>query len=244
MRATFSFIYGLLTYVACVAALLYLIGFSGNVFVPTAVDIGVEAPWLQALGIDVLLIGLFAVQHSVMARRSFKRWWLRVVPPSVERSTYVLVTSLVLALLFWQWRPIVTPVVWQTESFPTVWLLAVLFWMGWCLVLISTFLIDHFELFGLRQVFSRLTKQEMRAPDFRTPLLYRYVRHPLYLGILLSLWSVPIMTTGHAIFSAGLSAYILVGIWFEERDLVAQFGERYRRYRADVGMLIPRRTRV
>lgn len=243
MGAIFSFLYGLIAYSACLGALLYLIGFSGDVLVPRSVDSGTAATLSEALAIDVLLLSLFAVQHSVMARKAFKRVWTRIVPQTVERSTYVLTTSVVLALLFWQWRPIAEPIVWRIGNTAAAELLWATFWLGWALVLISTFLINHFELFGLQQVFARLTGRAVPAPEFRTPLLYRYVRHPLYLGVLLSLWSVPVMTAGHLLFSMGLSSYILAGIWFEERDLIAQFGERYRRYRAEVGMLVPRRSR-
>ncbi|HXZ94045.1 MAG TPA: NnrU family protein [Burkholderiales bacterium] len=241
MGAIFSFVYGLISYVGGVAALVCMIGFSGDVLVPRTVDSGAATTWAAALCIDLILLSLFAVQHSVMARQAFKRWWVRIVPQPVERSTYVLATSIVLALLLWQWRPIPAPIIWRIENAAAVQLLWAIFWLGWALVLISTFLINHFELFGLQQVFSRLTGREMPATAFKTPLLYRYVRHPLYLGILLSLWSVPEMTAGHLLFSAGLSSYILVGIGFEERDLIAQFGEHYRRYRAEVGMLVPRR---
>ncbi len=243
MGAIFSFLYGLLAYSACLASLLYLIGFSGNILVPTSVDAGVPATWLEAACVDFLLISLFAVQHSVMARQSFKRWWTRIVPPAVERSTFVLATSLVLALMFWQWRPILSPIVWRVDRAAVVQVLWGGFWLGWAMVLVSSFLINHFELFGLHQVFARLTGRQMPAARFKTPLLYRYVRHPLYLGLLLAFWSVPRMTAGHLLFSAGATGYILVGIWFEERDLVAQFGERYRRYRQEVGMLVPRRIR-
>jgi len=244
MRAIFSFLYGLIAYAACLGALLYLIGFSGDVLVPRSVDSGTAATLAEALCINVLLLSLFAVQHSMMARQAFKRVWTRIVPRTVERSTYVLTTSIVLALLFWQWRPIPEPIVWRVGNAAAVELLWAMFWLGWVLVLISTFLINHFELFGLQQVFARLTGRTMPASEFRTPLFYRYVRHPLYVGILLSLWSVPVMTAGHLLFSMGLSSYIFAGIWFEERDLIAQFGERYRRYRAEVGMLIPRRSRL
>jgi len=244
MRAIFSFLYGLIAYAACLGALLYLIGFSGDVLVPRSIDSGTAATLAEALCINVLLLSLFAVQHSMMARQAFKRVWTRIVPRTVERSTYVLTTSIVLALLFWQWRPIPEPIVWQVGNAAAVELLWAMFWLGWVLVLISTFLINHFELFGLQQVFARLTGRTMPASEFRTPLFYRYVRHPLYVGILLSLWSVPVMTAGHLLFSMGLSSYIFAGIWFEERDLIAQFGERYRRYRAEVGMLIPRRSRL
>jgi protein-S-isoprenylcysteine O-methyltransferase Ste14 len=243
MGAIFSFLYGLIAYAESVGALLYLIGFSGDLLVPRSVDSGTTATLVEALSIDVLLLSLFAVQHSVMARQAFKRAWTRIVPQTVERSTYVLATSMVLALLFWQWRPIQEPIVWRIGNAAAMELLWAIFWLGWALVLISTFLINQFELFGLQQVFTRLTGRTMPVPAFRTPLFYRYVRHPLYLGILLSLWSVPVMTAGHLLFSIGLSAYVFLGVWFEERDLVAQFGERYRRYRAEVGMLVPRRSR-
>jgi protein-S-isoprenylcysteine O-methyltransferase Ste14 len=243
MGAFLSFLYGLIAYAACLGTLLYLIGFSGDLLVTRSVDSGPAATSAEALCINVLLLSLFALQHSVMARQAFKRGWTRIVRQPVERSTYVLATSMVLALLFWQWRPIPSPIVWRIENAALVHLLWGTFWLGWALVLVSTFLINHFELFGLQQVFARLTGREMPASGFKTPLLYRYVRHPLYLGILFSLWSVPLMSAGHLLFSMGLSSYIFVGIWFEERDLVAQFGERYRRYRAEVGMLVPRRSR-
>lgn len=244
MRGLFAFLYGVAAYTAGLAALLYLIGFSGNLLVPKSVDIGPDAPWAVALSIDVVLVVLFGVQHSVMARRDFKRWWTRVVPAAVERSTYLLATCVVLALLFWLWVPVATPVVWRVEGTAGVTLLWSLFGLGWLLVLVSTFLINHFELFGLQQVFARLKGRAVPATSFETPLLYRYVRHPLYAGLLLSLWAIPVMTAGRLLFAIALSAYILIGIGFEERDLVQQFGERYRRYRAEVGMLLPRRSRI
>ena len=240
MRALFSFLYGVAAYAACLAALLYFIGFSGNLLVPKSVDVGAAAPWAWAVVIDLLLIVLFGIQHSVMARRGFKRWWTRTVPEVVERSTYVVATSAVLALMFWFWLPITAPVVWRVEHGAVVALLWSLFGLGWLLVLVSTFLINHFELFGLHQVFARLTGRAMPEAQFRTPLLYRWVRHPLYTGLLLSFWAVPVMTAGRLLFALGCSAYILIGIAFEERDLVRQFGERYRAYRNQVGMLIPR----
>jgi len=240
VRALCSLLYGVAAYVACLAAQLYLIGFSGNLLVPKSVDVGAAAPWGQALATNLLLLALFGVQHSVMARRGFKRWWTRAVPPAVERSTYVVATCAVLALLFWFWVPITAPVVWRVEHNAGVALLWGLFGVGWLLALVSTFLINHFELFGLQQVFARLTQRAQPEAQFRTPLLYRYVRHPLYLGLLLSFWAVPVMTAGRLLFALGLSAYILIGIAFEERDLLRQFGERYRTYREQVGMLIPR----
>ena len=239
MGAFFSLLYGFVAYGAFVVTLLYAVGFIGNVFVPKSIDSGAPAPLAEALIVNILLLGLFAAQHSVMARRSFKRWWTRIVPQVLERSTFVLAASLTLAALYWQWRPIPTPVVWSVESAAGAQLLRAVFWLGWVVVLGSTFLINHFELFGLSQVFARLAGRELPEPEFRTPLLYRYVRHPLYLGFLLALWSAPTMTAGHLLFSLGATGYILVGIWFEERDLIAQFGERYRRYRSEVGMLLP-----
>ncbi len=243
MRGLISFFYGVTAYMACLAALLYLIGFSGNLLVPKSVDVGASTPWAEALGINLLLLALFGVQHSVMARRGFKRWWTRVVPPAVERSTYVVAACAVLALMFWFWVPISAPIVWQVEHITGVALLWGLFGIGWLLVLVSTFLINHFELFGLQQVFARLTQRALPEAKFKTPLLYRYVRHPLYVGLLLSFWAVPVMTAGRLLFATGFTVYILIGIAFEERDLLEQFGERYRRYRAEVGMLLPRRSR-
>jgi methanethiol S-methyltransferase len=241
MGAFLSICYGLIVYPFFLGTFLYAIGFIGNLVVPKSIDTGTPIPFVQSVVVDLLLLGVFAVQHSVMARRSFKRWWTRVVPSAVERSTYVLAASFALALLCWQWRPISEPVIWHVESATGVQLLWAVFWLGWAILLLSTFLINHFELFGLRQVFARLGGRELPKPEFRTPLFYRYVRHPIYLGFLLGFWAAPVMTAGHLLFSATATGYILVGIWLEERDLVAQFGEQYRRYRNQVGMLLPSR---
>jgi methanethiol S-methyltransferase len=241
MGAFFSLCYGLVVYPAFLATFLYAIGFVGNIVVPKSIDTGATDPLVPSLVIDLLLLSVFAIQHSVMARPAFKRWWTRIVPPAVERSTYVLAASLALALLCWQWRPISEPVIWRVESTAGVQLLWTVFWLGWAMLLLSTFLINHFELFGLRQVYARLVGRELPEPEFRTPLLYRYVRHPIYLGFLLGFWATPVMTAGHLLFSIGATGYILVGIWFEERDLITQFGERYHRYRSQVGMLLPGR---
>ncbi len=230
-----SALYGVAVYVFFLATFVYAIGFVGNVFVPRSIDSGAPAPLAEAIVVNLLLLGLFAVQHSVMARRGFKRWWTRIVPERVERSTYVLAATAALALLLWQWRPIPEPVVWRVQGAGAAMLMTV-FWLGWGILLVSTWLIDHFALFGLRQ--SLTGKAE--AAEFRTPLFYRHVRHPIYLGFLLAFWAAPVMTAGHLLFSIATTGYILIGICFEERDLVAQFGGRYRAYRAQAGMLLPK----
>jgi len=243
MRAFMSFLYGIAAYAFFLGTLLYAMGFVGNVFVPKSIDTGQPAPMAEAVIVDVLLLGLFAVQHSVMARRSFKRWWTRIVSPAIERSTFVLAATLALALLLWQWRPIAGPTIWKVESSPGILVVDAVFWLGWAVLLLSTFLINHFELFGLRQVFARLRGRELAKPQFVTPLLYRWVRHPIYLGFLLAFWATPVMSAGHLLFSIATTGYILVGIAFEERDLIAQYGGRYQSYREQVGMLLPRPSR-
>lgn len=238
MDALLSLLYGLAAYAASLATLLYLVGFTGNLLVPKSVDLG-SPPWPGGVLTNLLLVALFAVQHSVMARRGFKRWWLRIVPAAVERSTYVLATCAVLGLWFWAWTPLPFPVVWRMDGLPAA-VLWGLFATGWLLALVSTFLIHHFELFGLQQVWSRFTGRPRAEMPFSTPLLYRHVRHPLYLGLLLAFWATPVMTAGHLLYALAATAYVFIGVAFEERDLLVQFGERYRAYRADVGMLLPR----
>jgi len=236
-----SALYGVLVYLFFLATFVYAIGFVGNLpLLPKTIDSGPSGPWLEALLVNTALLGVFAVQHSVMARRSFKRWFTRIVPEPVERSSFVLAASLALALLLWQWRPIAAPMVWQISDPLARLAMHGVFWAGWVVLLVSTFLINHFELFGLRQVWAHLRGAALPAPDFRTPLFYRHVRHPIYLGFVLAFWATPEMSAGHLLFAAACSGYILVGIWFEERDLIAQFGERYRLYREQAGMLLPK----
>jgi len=239
MNRSIALLYGAIVYCFFLATFLYAIGFVGNVVVPKAIDRRVSSPFVAALILNVALLGLFAVQHSVMARPAFKRYWTTIVPKPVERSTFVLFASLVLALLMWQWQPM-PAVVWTVVNPIGVAALQVTFLLGWATVLVSTFLINHFELFGLKQAYAFFRSRELVRPAFRTPVLYRWVRHPIYLGFLLAFWAAPQMSVGHLLFSVATTGYILIGIWFEERDLVAEFGEQYRRYRASVGMLLPR----
>lgn len=239
--ATLAALYGLAVYLFFLATFVYAIGFVGNLpLLPKTIDSGATAPLAETLVVNLALLGLFAVQHSVMARRGFKRWWNQVIPESMERSTYVLAASAALALLLWQWRPIAVPVLWSVADPIGRLVLYGVFWLGWGVLLISTFLINHFELFGLRQVWANLRGQALPAPTFHTPLFYRHVRHPIYLGFVLAFWATPQMTAGHFLFAAACTAYILIGIWFEERDLLAQFGQRYVVYRQQVGMLFPK----
>jgi protein-S-isoprenylcysteine O-methyltransferase Ste14 len=219
------------------ATFLYLIGFVGDLVVPRTADNGPAAPLASALVIDVALIALFGVQHSVMARPGFKAGWTRIVPVALERTAYVVATSLVLIVLMALWRPL-PDLAWSVEGGGAVVLWA-LFALGWGVVLLSTFLINHFELFGLHQAWNAMRGQPAPAPQFRQPLFYRWVRHPLYAGFLLAFWAIPVMTAGHLLLAAGMTVYILIAIRFEERDLVAAMGAPYAEYRRRVGMLLP-----
>ena len=233
-----AFFYGIASYLIFFVTILYTIGFVMGLVVPKTIDTGADAPAIRAVVVNLLLMALFAVQHSVMARKGFKAWWTQYVPRPIERSTYVLASSVCLLLLFWQWRAI-PAVVWQIDDPDLAVAVAMLSLAGWVLVFLSTFLINHFELFGLSQVTDHLVDRQAEPQGFCTPLLYKFVRHPLYLGFVIAIWAAPVMTVGHLLFSAVITAYILVGIQLEERDLVAAFGDQYREYSQRVSMLIP-----
>jgi methanethiol S-methyltransferase len=232
-----GFLYGVVCYLAFFATFLYAIGFIGNFGVPKSMDSGPHRPFTYALAVNAALLGLFAVQHSLMARPWFKRAWTRLVPTPVERSTYVLFSSVALLLLFWQWQPM-GRVIWSVDSAAGQLFLQALYAAGWVTVLVSTFLINHFDLFGLRQVWLHLRGIPYTPLRFRTPGLYRIVRHPLYVGWLLVFWSAPLMTVAHLVFAIATTAYILLAIQFEERDLI-QFHAEYAEYRRRVPMLVP-----
>jgi protein-S-isoprenylcysteine O-methyltransferase Ste14 len=230
--------YAVVCYLVLLGTFLYAVGFVGNFLVPKAIDSGTAVPLTESVVVNVLLLGLFAVQHSVMARPAFKRWWTQTVPPHLERSTYVLASNFTLILLFWQWRPMPS-VVWAAGP-PWDTALWTVFAVGWAVVLVSTFLIDHFDLFGLRQVALFARGRPYTPPPFRIRGLYRLVRHPIMLGFLIAFWATPTMTWGHLLFAGMTTAYIVVGVCLEERDLRRAFGETYDQYRRQVGMLVPR----
>lgn len=232
-------LFGVAAYFIFFATFLYLVGFVGNLpWLPLTIDRGPAAPGIVAAVTDLALIALFGVQHSVMARQSFKRGWTRIVPQPIERSMYVLVTSVVLIAMFLLWRPIAHPI-WTVANRLAADALWAVFALGWGVVLLSTFLLNHFELFGLQQVYFNMRSKAAAAPQLRQPLFYRFVRHPLYTGFLLAFWATPAMSAGHLLFAAGMTVYILIAIRYEERDLVAMFGSGYEQYQREVGMIAP-----
>ena len=231
--------YSLLSYALFLLVFIYFIGFLSSIGVPKGIDTAVSrVSWPWAIVINVLLITLFAIQHSGMARKAFKHWWLRFVPAPIERATYVLFSSAVLALMIWLWQP-VSITVWRIESPLAVALLTSLYWLGWALVLVATFLISHLELFGIKQALDTVLR--LKAPDtsFKTPLLYKWVRHPMYAGFLMAFWATPHMTVGRLVFAVTCTLYIVIGSRLEEKDLLELFGDPYRRYQQRIGRLIP-----
>lgn len=238
-----AFLYGIAAYLVFFVTIVYAIGFVMGLVVPKTIDTGPDTPTAEAVIINLLLMTLFAVQHSVMARQRFKAWWTQFVPKPVERSTYVLFASLSLLLLFWQWRPM-PMIIWDVADPDLAVTLVTVSFAGWVLVFTSTFIINHFELFGLNQVTNHLVGKEAAPPRFKTPLLYKFIRHPIYLGFIIAFWAAPTMTAGHLLFAAVTTAYIFVGIALEEHDLVDLFGDEYQQYKQRVSMLIPWRRSV
>ena len=239
MRGLLSAIYSACAYILFFVTFCYAIGFVENAIVPKTIDSGPVGDPLISVLINSALLAVFALQHSIMARPAFKRAWTKIVPAEAERSTYVVAASLALALLLWQWRPL-PDLVWSISDPTLATVATAISWAGFGIVLLSTFLISHFHLFGVSQGFARMLR--LKAPDdqFVTPFLYRWIRHPLYLGFIIAFWAAPHMSVGHLFFAIATTAYIFIGIFLEERDLVAAFGERYREYRRKVGMLVPK----
>ena len=233
-----AFLYGIIAYLIFAVVIVYSLGFVTGLVVPKTIDSGSAGPLVESIVVNIVLMTIFALQHSIMARPQFKKWWTKIVPKSVERSTYVLLASLALALVFWQWRPI-PGVVWEVKEPTIAAFLLYLGVFGWVLVFLSTFMINHFELFGLHQVANNLAGKPMPPMKFATPMLYNVVRHPIYLGFIIFVWATPVMTAGHLLFAAVVTAYIFVGIALEEHDLIAVFGDEYRRYRQRVAMIVP-----
>ncbi len=238
MGRIISFVYGVLAHLGFLVAFMYLIGFLGNFVVPKSIDSGQAGPVGQALLINVILIAIFGIPHSVMARPGFKQWWTKVVPQHIERSTYVMISNLLVALLIWQWQPMVG-VIWNVEHPVGASVLWGLFGIGWVMIVLTSFVINHFDLFGLRQVYLHLRGMEYTPIEFKAKWIYQYIRHPLMLGWIIAFWSTPQMSAGHLVFAVGTTVYILIAIQFEERDLVKYHGEDYENYRRKVSMLIP-----
>jgi methanethiol S-methyltransferase len=242
MAKKLGVVYGVAVYLFFLLTFIYAIGFVENIGVPRSIDVGPAAPLGRAVLIDLILLGLFAVQHSVMARRGFKRWLDRLIPRPLERSTYVLAATAVLALMLWQWRPIPAEI-YAVGSGVGVALIGAVSILGWFLLLLSTFMIDHLDLFGVRQVLLNNRSIPYRHPEFVQSGFYRYVRHPIMAGFVVAFWAAPVMTVGHLLFAAATTGYILIGVQFEERDMEAALGETYRQYRMNVPMLFPLKLR-
>jgi protein-S-isoprenylcysteine O-methyltransferase Ste14 len=243
VQRTAILFYGLVAYAAFFVVFVYFIGFVMDLFVPVSVDRGPVSGILFASLVNLGLIAAFAVQHTIMARAGFKRWITRYIPEAAERSTFVLLASLILGALCLFWQPI-PAIVWQVESPPGAAVLWAICGAGWLLLFVSSYMIDHYDLFGLRQVWAQFIEKPPAKAAFVTRGAYKYVRHPLMLGVLMGVWAIPVMTAGHLLLAVGFTVYILIGVWYEERDLVAQLGERYQAYQKSVPKLMPWPKRV
>lgn len=239
MKKVFILIYGALAYIIFLIAFLYAIGFVGNIYVPKTIDSGAQSTLLSSILINFGLLSVFALQHSIMARPAFKKWFNSIFDQAIERSTYILLSSLALLLIYWQWQPITT-IVWEAESKIVIYFLYGVFFLGWLIVLLSTFMINHFELFGLAQIFNNFKNRKTPNPDFQTNYFYKIVRHPIMLGFLIAFWATPVMTVGHLLFTLVTTAYIFVAVkYLEEKDLKNFIGEKYKDYQEEVPMIIP-----
>lgn len=240
MKRFMTLLYAVLCYLLFFGTFIYMVLFLGDFsqWVPKTVNTGSEGAWPAALFINVGLIALFGLQHSVMARKSFKKWWTNLVPWQAERSTYVLFSNIALILLVWLWQPM-TQTIWSVDAAWATMMLEWGFWLGWLVVFLSSYMIDHYSLFGLRQAWNHWKQEELQAPKFMEPGFYKYVRHPLMLGFIIAFWSVPEMTAGHLIFSAGMTFYIFIGVHYEEKSMERRFGEKYESYRERVPKYFP-----
>ncbi|WP_341215926.1 methanethiol S-methyltransferase [uncultured Wocania sp.] len=239
MKKSIIFFYGIVAYLIFLIAFVYAIGFLGNIIVPKSIDSGTETTLLSSIVINIVLLSVFALQHSIMARPAFKKWVVTIISPAIERSTYILLSSLTLLLIYWQWQPITT-IVWEVKNEMVSIVLKTIFFLGWLIVLLSTFMINHFELFGLAQIFDNLKNIQTPNPKFQTNYLYKIVRHPIMLGFIIAFWATPIMTVGHLLFTIVTTIYILMAVkYLEEKDLRKFIGERYETYQKEVPMVIP-----
>jgi len=239
MKKLIIFLYGIFAYLLFLIAFLYAIGFTGNFIVPKSIDSGVETTFLQALLVNALLLSVFAIQHSIMARPAFKKGFTKIINPAMERSTFVLLASLALLLIYWKWQP-VTTIVWQAENEIAIYILTGIFFLGWLIVFLSTFMINHFELFGLKQIFDNLKDKQTQSPKFQNNYFYKIVRHPIMLGFIIAFWATPTMTTGHLIFAVITTVYILIAVkYLEEKDLRRYIGKDYEEYQKKVPMFVP-----
>ncbi|MEP2772505.1 MAG: methanethiol S-methyltransferase [Fulvivirga sp.] len=239
MKKSIIFIFGIISYVVFLIAFLYAIGFVGNIIVPKSIDTGAETAMFSSIFINLILLSVFALQHSIMARPKFKEWFNSIFSQAMERSTYILLSSLTLILIYWQWQPITT-IVWETENTMLTSIITGIFFLGWLIVLLSTFMINHFELFGLAQIFDNLKNKQTTNPKFQTNYLYKIVRHPIMLGFIIAFWATPTMTVGHLLFTTVTTIYILIAVkYLEEKDLRKSIGEKYEMYQKEVPMIIP-----